>query len=132
MTTLIDPVLDMTDYAWVKDGMTVWASAYRSGNQNKGPKLRQKPVRGVAMYGRYEPAGYVPGQPYPATRQKANYFTPFRKGTTEPAWSRTIAIRSRDIAETEAGAVKNYNDRVLAEIKETERRLAELKAAIIT
>lgn len=139
MRTLLDEH-GHVDYGWVMSGMTVWATAYEYSSDKASLHLHQLPVKGIAAYARHPDtiptvSGTPAGQDKPGIgfdpNRNARYFVPFKKGTTEPAWSRVVSIRSRDLATTEDEAKEQYNMRIRQYIEWHEDRIATLRASLI-
>lgn len=106
-----------------KPGDIVWAFAYQGADRIKGKKLRQKPIQGMLLDTKYPDAPNDPTKP-------ARYFVPF--GTTgNPMWSKVIAASSRKYTDTEADAIKLYNDEIKREIQWYQNQVREMNQDLI-
>lgn len=88
-------------------GDVVWASAFKYTHDKTGKHLHQRPIKGMLAAGP-KPADQdwaMARHPCP----QATHFVPFKKGTSEPAWSRAVTLYARMFADTEAEATELYD-----------------------
>ena len=96
----------------------VWACAYEHTNSKNEKYLYCKPTKGMltALSFNFESEAHNTNS-YPL------YFVPFRKNAKDLtlenlAWSKAVHLTARCYADTEAESIEQYNELVLASIKE--------------
>lgn len=96
----------------------VWACAYEHTSSKNKKHLYCKPIKGMltALSFNCESKAH-------STNSYPLYFVPFRKNAKDLtlenlAWSKAVSLSARCYADTEAESIEQYNELILASIKE--------------
>ena len=100
----------------------VWACAYKHTSSKNEKHFYCKPIKGMLTTTYHN----VESERYNLNHYKLNYpsfFVPFRKDTTDLtlenlAWSKSVRLSARYYADTEEESMEQYNELVLASIKD--------------
>lgn len=87
-------------------GDTVYACAYKYTRDKEQKVFHQKPIAGMLMAGKTEPKH---NQRLAIGGNVIEYFVPFKKNSTELAWSKAVSVTARNYASTYTECVELYN-----------------------
>lgn len=109
----------------LKQGMKVWACAYKFDNNKTTMGLIQKPIYGVIRGYGYDWGGNAE-EGYPA------FFAPLSKNSeTKIVKSKVVSIHAREYADTYEECVELYNDLVKGRIDWFKQRAEETEKDLI-
>ena len=113
-----------------KPGDTVWACAFKPAHDKESKQYFQRPIQGKLMAGASELSDAESRKRYGLEAQPT-HFVPFKKGSTELAWSKAVTIYARWVSDSFQECTEKYKSLVQEQIDWHEKELQELRKEIL-
>lgn len=111
-----------------KSGDSIWACAYEYNGTKECKLYFQEPVFGMLSNGNNS---YWHEESMRKGRATPSYFVPYKKNSTEPAWSKAVSISARIFAKTREECVELFNSIIRDNIRWHEEEIRNLQSALL-